>query len=149
MREAFRAGDAVEPAELVGQEFRGFNVAPLPRLLGFQKFRKGFFTETDAVEGYNRWVIQDPPRQAWTPTPDKERHGFYLVTREGARQPGAVLLDYGASARNARANPERMIRDELVAVDRAAGVYLGAAYLAVARGARVFSNYFVLERDDQ
>ncbi len=60
--------------------------------------------------------------------------------------PNGILLDYGASPRNHRLAPERVLRDYLVqpyADDP--DLLLGKAYLAFGSW-RVASNFFVLGR---
>ena len=57
----------------------------------------------------------------------------------------ALLLDYGRGG-DALYDPTRGLRDYLVQVDPADDtIYLGKAYYAVGP-ARVFTNFFVLER---
>ena len=144
---------------LLGSEFRGFNPPIFARILGFQKFKKGFFLDAGqtvdgpTISGYNVWVRQnwlDDPHLA-TPSEDHpKRHGFYLVGRVDPagvdnKHPRALLLDYG-KGRNAKLNPERVIRDYLVRVDPDnPDLFLGRAYMALGP-LRVFSNYFVLDR---
>lgn len=149
------AGVTPQPENLAGYEFRGFNPPKFARWLGFQKFIKGFWLESNgALAGYNRFV-RNPrggPGQPWVakdPSP-KGRHGFYdvLPVVPGTRYddfPHAVLLDYG-SGRNSAWNPESRIRDFLVQVDaQNPDLYLGKAFLDLGI-TRVFSNFFVLER---
>ena len=145
----FLSAPAPDAGALAGSEFRGWNVPWFTRLLGIQKFIKGFFAAADGggVEGYNIPVRQDGFADAWTRLPDPDapkRFGFYRVVRD-ARRPEALLLDYGASARNPWYRPERVLRDYLVQPDPARpDLLIGKAYLAL--GVRVPSNFFILER---
>jgi len=150
-----REGATPSEENLVGWEFRGFNPPTFAKVLGFQKFIKGFFRDDGGLAGYNLFVEDaragaDAP---WVPKggggPSK-RHGFYDVrpVKPGSRYdelPNAVLLDYG-SGRNAKLDPEGRIRDYLVQVDpQNPDLYLGKAYLDLGLTS-VFSNYFVIER---
>jgi hypothetical protein len=156
LRSAYEGGDAPDLDALVGYEFRGFNTGALPKRLGIQKFIKGFFRDGAAVEGYNLPVQQNGLDGPWLPRASEQpprRFGFFMVDRvragtpEAARAPeGAVMLDYGASARNPWWRPERLLRDCLVVPDRGEpDVLLGRAFLAVA-GQRLHAAYFVIER---
>jgi hypothetical protein len=150
-----RGGRAPALGSLVGFEWRGFNTGWAPRLLGIQKFIKGFFQAEGRVEGYNITVAQNGLAAPWLPLPVPEnpkRYAFYHVTAVDAASvdnhyPAALLLDYGASARNADAPVlARRLRDYLVQPDSAnAGLLLGKAYIALG-ALRLASNFFILER---
>lgn len=148
-------GSTPTALHLAGSEFRGFNPPLFAKVLGFQKFMKGFWVDEDGkLAGYNLFVHSAragadapwEPKQAGT----AGRHGFYdvePVESEGRYTdfPNAVLLNYG-SGRNSVANPEARIRDFLVQVDpENSDLFLGKAYLDLAL-TRVFSNFFILER---
>lgn len=144
---------------LLDWEFRGWNVALLPRLLGFQKFKKGFYQEpgmhrSDQLFGYNVMVRQNALERPHFATPhegEPRRHGYYLVTpidpasRDNFHH-HALLLNYGRGPDNPPWDPSSVLRDYLVQVDpNNSDLFLGEAYLALGP-ARIFSNYFVLER---
>lgn len=136
-----------EPAGLVGRRFRGINILPGARLLGIRKFMKGFRNDpsTGVVEGYNLRVRQGDDADVWQPV--SEPFGFFNVTAAGpeSRHSGTTLLDYGASPRNPRFRPERLLRDFLVVPDQGEpGILLGKAYLAIG-GGLVKVGWFVLE----
>lgn len=151
----FRAGIQPNPDTLAGYEFRGFNTPFFAKLLGIQKFVKGFFREGgNQLEGYNIPVKQNGFEGEWLHKPSAEapkRFGYYNVypVRKDERDnlyPNALLLNYGASARNKIYQVERVLRDYVVQVDPAQpDLYLGKAYLAFGP-VRVPSNFFVLER---
>lgn len=151
----FRNASAPPPGTLAGWEFRGYNVPWFTKLLGIQKFIKGFFSAAPgSVEGYNIPVRQNGFENPWEhlPGPDApKRFGFYAVAPvdKDARDnyyPASILLNYGASSRNAFYRVEKVLRDYVVQPDpRNPDILLGKAYLALAR-ARVPSNFFVLER---
>jgi hypothetical protein len=159
LEEIFAHGVTPRHEELLGWEFRGFNPPIFARILGFQKFKKGFFADAGQtadgpfVSGYNVWVRQNRLEDPHLATPSEDqpkRHGFFLVDRVDPagrenKHPHALLLDYG-KGRNAKFNPERVIRDYLVRVDPGnPDLFLGKAYMALGP-LRVFSNFFVLDR---
>lgn len=150
--DVLRAGTPPDLAGLVGWEFRGFNPPAFARVLGFQKFIKGFARdEAGKVYGYNLFVADARGGAAapWVAKGDggpDTRHGFYdLVPLDPADGVHGVLLDYG-SGRNAWYNPEAVIRDQLVQVSADnPDLLLGKAFLQIGPW-RVFSNFFILER---
>jgi len=152
--EILRASKAPAFDSLAGYEWIGFNVSALVRMLGLQKFIKGFFQGNAHLEGYNIPVLQNGLDAPWLAQPSEEsprRFGFYTVTAvDGAAPsriyPQAVLLDYGASQRNPVRRIERAIRDYLAQPDPAdPDVLLGKAYFALGR-LRIPSN-FLFSRD--
>lgn len=151
LNQVLRAGVVPDLDGLVGWEFRGYNTPWFSRLLGFQKFIKGFRRDERGIYGYNLFVeaARSGPDAPWNPKagggPDR-RHGYYDITPLPAdSEIQGVLLDYG-SGRNAWYNPEALIRDQLVQVDAGnPDLLLGKAYLAFGP-LRIFSNFFVLER---
>ena len=152
--EILRASKTPAFESLVGYEWMGFNVSALVRMLGLQKFIKGFFQGIAHVEGYNIPVLQNGLDAPWLAQPTQEspkRFGFYTVTAvDGAAPsriyPEAVLLDYGASQRNPMGRVERALRDYLAQPDPTdPDVLLGKAYFAVG-GLRIPSNFFGLQR---
>jgi hypothetical protein len=102
-------------ADLVGFEFRGWNVfadplsAGVGTVMGIQRFAKGFFArgggsvdDLPTIEGYNCKIARGAATEPWT---DKGgggpvRHSFFRVFRAGegderfGRHPHALLLDY-------------------------------------------------------
>ncbi len=154
LEEMLRAGKTPRPEALAGYEWRGYNISPFTRLLGIQKFIKGFMTGNQCVEGYNRQVQQNGLNSPWmlkTEPEKQKRYAFYFVTPvdESSKDdlyPQALLLDYGASPRNPRFGPERALRDYLVQVDtQNPDLMLGKAYMAVGPW-RLFANFFIIER---
>lgn len=142
------AGRAPSRESLAGWEFRGWNHPPVLALLGIRKFVKGFFINAqNQLEGYNRPPRQDGFDAEWTGA--GAPFGFYRAVPPAApdlRIPNSLLLDYGASPRNAIWKPERFLRDYLVQPDPGEpDVFLGLATLALGP-ARPATNYFLLER---
>lgn len=155
LEDALRRGSAPTRDGLSGREFDGFNTPDFARVLGFQKFIKGFFEDGEGkLVGYNLFV--ERPRAGITAPwvakgggGSEQRHGFYdvvpVVPGRYGDYPNALLLDYG-SGRNHALNPESRIRDFLVQVDpENPRLLLGKAYVDLG-ATRVFSNFFVLRR---
>jgi hypothetical protein len=150
----FLRGVTPDPERLAGWEFRGTNTPAWMRLVGNKKFVKGMFKdEAGEVYGYNCPVVQNRLDEPWTTRPDDRaprRFGYYKVvevdpTARDNAYLHALLLDYGRGG-GALYDPTRGLRDYLVQVDPADDtIYLGKAYYAVGP-ARVFTNFFVLER---
>jgi hypothetical protein len=149
----FLRGDTPSAESLAGFEYQGANVSPIMRLLGNQKFIKGFFlTEDGRRLGYNSPVRQTGLSDPWVARPDlarPKRFGFYLVRpvdpeARDNRYLHALLLDY--SAGDAGDVVTAAIRDYLVRVETGSDeLLLGKAYVALGP-LSVFSNFFVLER---
>ena len=158
LQKVFEGGARPEYKELLGWEFRGWNPPRFARVLGFQKFKKGFFvdngqTADGPVSGYNVFVHQnwlDDPHIVKRKNDQPTYHGFYVASAVDSnatdnKYPHALLLNYGIGT-NAAYNPERVIRDYLVRVDPDnPDLFLGKAFIALGP-ARVFSNFFVLDR---
>jgi hypothetical protein len=147
---ALLRGQRPDPASLAGWEFRGVNAPRWAYALGIKKFIKGFFREPGGeLCGFNRAVVQNRLRGAWTAKPG-EPFGFYTVapvdptSRDNAHL-HALLLDYGAGD-NPRLDPSRGLRDYLVQVDASnPDLFLGKAYYA-AGPLRIPVSFFILER---
>lgn len=113
LRTRLEAGVEPRASDLVGWEFRGWNVlAPIARpfiaALGYQRFAKGFFSRAPAgaaledpagFEGYNLKITAGTAADPWV-VRDPSPHAFYRVERVGAARtkpdlhPHALLLDY-------------------------------------------------------
>ena len=141
---------------LVGWEFRGVNTpTDLGKLLGIQKFVKGFVRHDDGViTGYNSPVVQDGLARPWRTLPDDaapKRFGFYRVapvdpTARDNKYLHALLLDYGKGG-NKPWDVTRGLRDYLVQVDRDnADLFLGKAYYALGPVRVLLPTFFILER---
>jgi hypothetical protein len=140
---------------LVGFEWCGYNTGLAPRLLGIQKFIKGFYAAGGEIAGYNVPVSQNGLEGPWQALPNPEapkRYAFYRVSPVDPASadrlyPAALLLDYGAG-RPSPGTPAlaRRVRDYLVAPDPVnSNLLLGKAYLAFG-AARLPSNFFILKR---
>lgn len=150
---AMRSGSAPAFDSIAGFVFRGWNTLWLTRVLGFQKFAKGFYRGPPRgrgpepfVQGYNLWVRQNANWDPHVSKPSEERpkrHGFYRVYAASGRYPSSLLLDYGRGGNGL--NPARLLRDYLVQIwPDEPDLLLGKAYLAL--GLWVPVSYFVLQR---
>jgi hypothetical protein len=147
-------GETPSVDALTGYEYGGWNSPPHMAVLGIRKFIKGFFgTGDDRRFGYNTPTRQDGLDHGWSPRPsasEPRRFAFFSVIPvdpEGRdnRYLHALLLDYGRGS-NRIADVSRIIRDFLVRVEPGSDeLLLGKAYLALGP-ARVFSNFFLLQR---
>jgi hypothetical protein len=144
---------------LLNWEFRGWNITPMARMLGIQKFKKGFYRELNAhrddqCSGYNVEVRQNTLDEPHIAVPNEQfphRYAHYLVTpvEQNSRDnlyPNALLLDYSRGPENPFWHPANRLRDYLVQIDRGnPDLLLGKAYIAI-HSLRIFSNFFILER---
>jgi hypothetical protein len=155
-----RQGVQPAPARLVGWEFRGWNTPDFTSLLGFRKFKKGFYQEDpvadpqQGVQGYNVKVVQNGLGDDWfdrIEAGQSLKHGWYhcypvRLTETDCRYPNAVLIDYDCDL-NLSVDPTRRLRDYLVQpyADQP-DLFLGKAFVALLGPIRLFVSYFVLER---
>jgi len=126
--ELVRAGGTPTIAEVVGYDFRGYNVPPVTRLIGTRKFKKGFYAQPGADDyawGYNVPVAQNDKTEPWLAEPNEEnprRYYFYKVFPAGT--PGylkecahALIIDYSKWSGTFFLNPVRFTVDYLVYPD--------------------------------
>ncbi|MBN2496014.1 MAG: hypothetical protein JXR96_15585 [Deltaproteobacteria bacterium] len=155
LEEVMLSGSAPDAEKLAGWEFRGYNSLDLTTVLGFRKFKKGFYKGDSGVSGYNVKVEQNGLIDPWVDQVKKGesvKHGWYDVkdidpSSTDNLYPNSLLLDY-ASDRNPKLDPSRVLRDYLVQVDPGnPDLLLGKAFVALA-DKRVFVSYFVLEREN-
>ncbi len=156
LMQVFAEGKTPEWDQLRGFEFRGFNVGTPPKLLGIQKFKKGFFNKSDQPFGYNIPVMQNGLYGKWISKPHDEnpkRFGWYSVgpvdpNAKENKEPHAFLINYH-DGNNPLHDGSWILRDYIVQVDHDnPDLYLGKAFLALGP-ARVFSNFFIIERHKQ
>ncbi|MDP8256847.1 MAG: hypothetical protein P9M14_13945 [Candidatus Alcyoniella australis] len=152
----FEAGTTPEFEQLAGWEFRGYNHPGFTRVLGFQKFTKGFFQKDGQPFGYNVPIKQNGADNPWIAKPSDEtpkRYGFYSVKAyqaddEDAAHPHALFLDYG-DGDNPLQTFTWVLRDYLVQIDpENPDLYLGRAYVRVGP-IKTMGSYFILERHRQ
>jgi hypothetical protein len=156
LEEVMLSGTIPDTDKLTGWEFKGYNSMDLTDVLGFRKFKKGFYSDGDAVHGYNVKIKQSGLIDPWVDVLKKGasiKLGWYDVSPVRAEErdslyPNALLLNYNAE-RNPRMDPSRFLRDYLVQVHPDnPDLLLGKAYLAVGPK-RIFVSYFVLERENE
>lgn len=154
----FLSGTRPNFEDLVGWEFQGFNPYAHMKLLGIQRFVKGFFQkageappeQVERIYGYNLFCAPKAPEGEWRALPNEDtpqRHGFYDVYAEGpgSKFAHSLMLNYGVPE-NHNLNPERVIRDYLVQVNpNDPTLLLGKAFLQLGP-VRVPSNFFLLRR---
>ncbi len=144
-----------DPEKLAGWEFRGFNSMDLTTVLGFRKFKKGFYKDGQLLQGYNVKIKQNGLIDPWIDVVKKGKsvkHGFYDAYPVRSEEKdnlyaNALLLNY-ASKKNPVYDPSRVLRDYLVQPDpRNPDLYLGKAFVALGPK-RIFVSYFILGREN-
>lgn len=159
LEKIFTRGVTPEFHELENWEFRGWNVGSVTKLLGFQKFKKGFYRQPGShregeIYGYNVVVRQNAIHEPHLALPNElepKKHGYYLVSpvdigKRDNLYPNALLLDYSEGPDNPMYDPSSLLRDYLVKVEpENSDLFLGKAYFAIGL-VRVFAGFFVLER---
>jgi len=149
----FNHGRTPDFEKLKGWEFRGWNVPVFAKLIGIQKFQKGFFVKEGKLPfGYNIPQKQNGAEQPWQSKPandNPKRFGFYSVKKVESggvedKHPHALILNYGDGKNSLFEGA--FLRDYVVQADPDNDdLYLGAAYIALG-SARIFSNFFIIER---
>ncbi|MFH1130976.1 MAG: hypothetical protein V1754_06550 [Pseudomonadota bacterium] len=144
---------------LRGWEFRGYNVNPGTAILGFRKFKKGFFADPDNstfLKGYNVKVVQNCLQEPWVEKRkdgNAIRHSYYEVYPVRAAGPdnlylNSLFLNYGIAGKPVW-DPSCTIRDYLVQVsEKNENLLLGKAYVALG-SVRIVGGFFVLERHNE
>lgn len=148
-------GTAPDLGEVLGYEFRGWNLNEATKLLGTRKFKKGFFGDPEKGEawGYNVPVKQNAKDEPWISEPtdeDPKRYFFFGVLPASAadkpKYPNSLVVDYRKWDEYFLLNPVRFTVDYLVCPDPSnRSLILGKSYLE-AGAVRPFMGYFVLER---
>jgi hypothetical protein len=143
-------------ADVVGYEFRGFNLQRLTVLIGTRKFKKGFYghPEEGHIWGYNVRVVQNKLSEPWIALPSDANPKRLLFFKVFPAQPGgrdsdyanSLVVDYSKWSGYSVVSPSRYLVDYLVFPDpQNRDLILGISYFAIAR-ARTFAGYFILER---
>ena len=154
--EPFMRSEAVPTAsDLVGYEFRGWNIQSLTDLLGTRKFIKGFYGDTasSTAWGYNMPVQQNHRDQPWLPKlKDNQpiRYYFYKVL-PGAWLPDAIhpqtlVIDYRQWPEYSTFDPVKYTVDYLVYPDPANhDLVVGKSYGQMGF-IKPFLGFFILAR---
>lgn len=141
--------------DLLGWEFRGWNIQAATAILGTRKFKKGFFGEAGAAEasGYNVPVVQNGKKEPWIAKPSEEKPKRYFFFKAlpasavpDAKYPKSVVVDYRRWEGYFALNPVRFTVDYLVCPEPTnRHLVLGKSYWQ-AGPLSPFLGYFVLER---
>lgn len=151
-----RRGHAIDPEALADTEYLGVSLG-LPgwvERLTWKKFKKTFCrVASGGLRGWNVRVRPSPVDQPWE---DELRDGRprcwgHYQVRAASAYPeagpyrGGLMIDYSAYA--GPANPQRWIRDPLVALQPGdAQLLLGVSYLDLAGRRLMTPTYFALQR---
>lgn len=162
LERAMRMGVQPRLKDVAGWEFRGYNTLDLTELLGFRKFKKGFYSplpmgpDTKEIRGYNVQVVQTPLGDPWIDRLRRGqpiRHAWYRcypvrMTEVDCRYPNSLLINYDSEDNNPL-DPSKRLRDYLVQVyPDDPDLLLGKAYIALAGPLRMFVSYFILGRNN-
>jgi hypothetical protein len=146
-------------SELVGYEFRGWNIQGLTEVLGTRKFFKGFYANDPAgaaAWGYNMPAQRNGRNEPWRP---KLKNGqpiryyfFKLLTGpmlKDAIYPRSMVVDYRQWPGYSPFNPVRYTVDYLVFPDPAnRDLIVGKSYAQLG-SIRPFLGFFILARQGQ
>jgi hypothetical protein len=141
--------------DVLGFDFRGWNIAASTDVLGTRKFFKGFYGAAGKTHawGYNMPAVQDGKDKPWRPKMKDGkpiRYFFFGVLSgsalEDAVYPATLVVDYRKWPKYSVLNPARYTVDYLVYPDPAnRDLIVGKAYgqpLAL----KIFLGFFILER---
>lgn len=163
LENVLRHGTQPKLENLVGWEFKGYNSLDLTEILGFRKFKKGFYLDdsskdiSNGINGYNVKVIQNRLGEEWIDVTKKGKpfiHGYYnaypvKINEIDNKYLNAILLNYNCD-KNPPYDPSKFLRDYLVQVyPDNNDLYLGKAYIALGNVIRIFVSFFVLERHNK
>ncbi len=154
--ESLMTTDAVpRAADVVGFEFRGWNLQAATVVLGTRKFVKGFFrgSELEHAWGYNMPVAQNDKSEPWLhkfKNGEPVRFYFFRVLRGSevadALYPQSLVVDYRGWPYYSSLNPVRYTVDYLVYPDpENPNLLVGKSYLQTPV-LRPFLGFFILER---
>jgi hypothetical protein len=142
-------------SDLVGYEFRGWNIQALTEVLGTRKFIKGFYGDATSPTawGYNMPVQQNGRGTPWLPKLKNNqpiRYYFYKVlpgpSLRDAIHPRTLVIDYRQWPEYSAFDPVKYTVDYLVFPDPANGdLVLGKSYSQIG-SIRPFLGFFILAR---
>jgi hypothetical protein len=103
--ELMRTGSTPKIEEVVGYEFRGYNVPWATKLMGTKKYKKGFYAQPGVSAyawGYNVPVVQNRKTEPWLAVPNEanpRRYFFFKVFPAGTpgydkKMAHALIIDY-------------------------------------------------------
>ena len=147
------SGTRVTVADVVGFEFKGWNLNALTSLIGTRKFKKGFYRDaaTGTPWGYNVRVKPGAIEDPWLALPSEQepkRFYFFGISEadDSASYPQALIVDYRRWPKNLKIDPVRYTVDYLVRGNSAdPDLLIGKSY-AELPFAKPFLGFFILER---
>jgi hypothetical protein len=150
-----RSGAVPAASDLVGYEFRGWNIQGLTDILGTRKFIKGFYGDPalPTAWGYNMPVQQNGRGKPWLPKlkhNEPIRYYFYGVlpgpSLRDAIYPRTLVVDYRKWPEYSDLNPIKYTVDYLVFPDPAnRDLLVGKSYAQIGK-IRPFLGFFILAR---
>lgn len=141
--------------EVLGYEYRGYNMNASTVILGTRKFKKGFFGDAnkDHAWGYNVLVKQNKMSEPWLAKPNEQnpdRKYFFKLLPAGngydARYDHSLFVDYAKSGEYFILHPTRYTVDYLVYPDPENHDLMLGKSDAVIGPIRLPLGYFILER---
>lgn len=148
-------GTAPQLADVVGYEFRGWNVPPLAALIGTRKFKKGFCGQPykGFLYGYNVRVQQNDKHEPWLARPSEKnprRFAFFKVFPPRvvgqSRFANTMVIHYASWQRYFFLNPARYTVDYMVYPESSnKDLMLGKSYFELGP-IKFFVGHLVLER---
>jgi len=151
-------GMAPQIDDVLGYEFRGYNVRWAAKLIGNSKFKKGFFgTQSDKYAwGYNVLIEQNALDEPWIARPSDarpKRHFFFKIYPGSAsstvRYTNSLVVDYGQWGEYFFLNPVGYMKDYLVfPYPDNRDLMVANSYIESPIGS-VFLSHFILERSNK
>ncbi len=144
--------------DVLGYEYRGYNMNAGTVILGTRKFKKGFFGDVakNHAWGYNVLVKQNNMSEPWLAKPDEQNPGrkyFFKLLPAGsgcdARYDHSLFVDYASSGEYFILHPTRYTVDYLVYPDPENHDLMLGKSDAVIGPIRLPLGYFILERHNK
>lgn len=155
--ELLHRGSTPKIEEVIGYEFRGYNLQAATKIIGTRKFKKGFYAAEAAANhawGFNMPIVQNGKNAPWQAVPNEvnpRRYFFFKVLPAGApgyerRLAHTLIVDYSKWRGYFVLNPARYTVDYLVHPDPENRDLLVGRSDFVMGPIRFFMGYFILER---
>lgn len=151
-------GTAPQLEDVVGYDFRGWNINPATKISGTRKFKKGFFGDPAVghIWGYNVPTEQNGMNGPWNAKPNENnprRYFFYKVFTAKSvahkKHPNSLIVHYAKWGEYFFLNPVKYTVDYLVYPDPDnRDLMVGKAYFEIGP-IKFFAGYFILERHNQ
>jgi choline dehydrogenase-like flavoprotein len=160
LEDLVRIGSTPRIDDVVGYEYRGFNLQPATKIIGTRKFKKGFYAAYPGANhawGYNMPIVQNLKDEPWVAVPNEEnprRYFFFKILPAGApgydrRYAHTLIVDYSKWDGYFLLNPARYTVDYLVYPDPENRDLMVGRSDFVMGPIRFFMGYFILERHNQ